>query len=90
MDKVTAAGQTYKLLVVDDEDYALEGIMRTIDWTSLGIMDVYGADCVENAKIIMKHGFTDRRKSRGIGEPYKSLMENRFLKRFARAQGNTR
>ena len=55
MENVTEVGQTYKLLVVDDEDYALEGIMRTIDWTSLGIMDVYGADCVENAKIIMKH-----------------------------------
>ena len=57
MEKVNIVEQmqTYKLLVVDDEEYALEGIMRTIDWTSLGITDVYGADCVQSAQVIMKH-----------------------------------
>lgn len=55
MEKAAGKGQTYKLLVIDDEEYALEGIMRAIDWTSLGITDVYGADCAQDAKVIMKH-----------------------------------
>ena len=47
--------QTFQLLVVDDEQYALEGILKTIDWSSIGIENVYGAECVWDAKIIMKH-----------------------------------
>lgn len=46
----------YQLLVVDDEQYALQGIMETIDWDSLGIMKVYGAECVADAKeIVLNH-----------------------------------
>ncbi len=59
METTGLARQRFKLLAVDDEEYALEGILRTIDWTSLGITDVYGADCVESAKIIMKHHAPD-------------------------------
>ena len=33
----------YSLLVVDDEQYAVEGVMEAIDWKSIGIMAVYGA-----------------------------------------------
>lgn len=46
----------YQLLVVDDEQYALEGIMETIDWDFLGIGNVYGAECVADAKdIVLNH-----------------------------------
>lgn len=46
----------YQLLVVDDEQYALQGIMETIDWDSLGIRSVYGAECVADAKdIVLNH-----------------------------------
>jgi len=45
----------YKLLVIDDEQYALEGIMKTVDWDSLGITSVYGADCVKDAKEIIQN-----------------------------------
>lgn len=37
----------YQLLVVDDEEYAREGIMKTIDWDSVGITNVYGAECAD-------------------------------------------
>lgn len=43
----------YQLLVIDDEQYALEGIMKAIDWNSLGIANVYGSECVEDAKVIV-------------------------------------
>lgn len=46
----------YQLLVVDDEEYAREGIMETIDWESVGITNVYGAECAEEARtIVLNH-----------------------------------
>ena len=45
----------YQLLVVDDEQYAREGIMKTIDWETLGIGRVYGAECAEDAKTIVQN-----------------------------------
>ena len=49
-------GVMYQLLVVDDEEYAREGIMKTIDWDSVGITNVYGAECAEDAKeIVLNH-----------------------------------
>jgi two-component system response regulator YesN len=40
----------YQLLVVDDELYALRGIVETIDWLSLGINKLYAASDAEEAK----------------------------------------
>lgn len=44
----------YSLLVVDDEQYAVEGVMEAIDWKSIGIMAVYGAYSSEEAKNIIR------------------------------------
>lgn len=43
----------YELLVVDDEQYAVEGVVEAIDWTSIGVTSVHGANSVEEAKEIM-------------------------------------
>ncbi|SFF01928.1 two-component system, response regulator YesN [Paenibacillus algorifonticola] len=42
----------YRLLVVDDEAYALKSIMETINWEFLGINEVYGAMDVEEARLV--------------------------------------
>ncbi|MEW9700543.1 response regulator [Paenibacillus sp. SI8] len=41
---------TYNLLVVDDEFYAVQGVTQGIDWTELGIEQVYEAFDAEEAK----------------------------------------
>lgn len=44
----------YRLLVVDDEEYAVEGVMRAINWEAVGIDDVRGAGSVREAQQAMR------------------------------------
>lgn len=44
----------YRLLIVDDEEYAVEGIVRAIDWSSIEISNIDTAYCVEEAQECMK------------------------------------
>ena len=43
----------YELLVIDDEQYAVDGILRAIDWSSVGIANVHGVNSVQEAKEAM-------------------------------------
>ena len=45
----------YNLLIVDDEEIAIKGIVHGIDWTDMPIEKVFEAIDVEEAKEIFKH-----------------------------------
>lgn len=49
----------YSLLVVDDEQIAVWGITRTIDWASIGIVHVHEAYDVEEALVILSEHHID-------------------------------
>ncbi|MDO5422947.1 MAG: response regulator [Eubacteriales bacterium] len=44
----------YSLLVIDDEQYAVDGVTQAIDWASEGITSVYGANSAEEAREILE------------------------------------
>lgn len=44
----------YRLLVVDDEQYAVEGIIKAIGWDTIGITVVQGASSTRQAKAYMR------------------------------------
>ncbi|NIK76368.1 two-component system response regulator YesN [Paenibacillus castaneae] len=44
----------YNLLVVDDEDIAIRGIVKGIDWSELPIANIYTAYDVEEAQALLK------------------------------------
>lgn len=41
------------ILIVDDERYAIEGIVRGIEWKEIGITGVYEAQCATEAMDII-------------------------------------
>lgn len=43
----------YELLVIDDEQYAVDGILRAIDWVSIGVTAARGVNSVMEAKEAM-------------------------------------
>lgn len=43
----------YNLLIVDDEDIAIKGILKGIDWAKLALANVYTASDAEEAQAIM-------------------------------------
>lgn len=46
--------EEYNLLVLDDEQYAVDGIVGTIDWKSIGITSVYGCCSADEARSVME------------------------------------
>lgn len=49
----------YKLLIVDDEPIALDGVLNCVDQTRLKIDQIYTASCVLEAKAIFKDNTVD-------------------------------
>lgn len=44
----------YKLLIVDDEPIALDGVLNCVDQTRLKIDQIYTASCVLEPKLFLK------------------------------------
>jgi two-component system response regulator YesN len=49
----------YKLLIVDDEEYAVQALIESIDWSIIEISEVYSAYDAEEAKEVLKQTSVD-------------------------------